>query len=1123
VVRPPTGPTILARVPTVSFLFVDQVSSTAQLQALGDERTAPVRRALFDIIQSELAAHGGTLVDNTGDGVMATFNSAVAAVDCAAAIQRGVLRHNRRSEIAESIDVRAGVHVGEPVIDEAGRYFGMAVVVAARLCAAAEGGQVLVSDLVRALCASRDHLAFSSVGSLALKGVGQPVPAHAVAVPAEPLDADVAEPAVPLPGRLAVRPAAGVVGRDAEVKAVLAALDRVSAGEGREVVVVSGEAGQGKTTVVAEAARSAFEGGACVLFGHCEEDIAAPYQLFTEALGHFITHAPQGELIDHVESWGSALARLVPELSTRMPGLEPTTSTDSDTERYQAFAAVVGLLTAASQAQPIVLVLDDLQWADRSSLQLLRHVLAADQHMRLLVLGTSRDTELSHSHPLMETLADLHRHGGVVRVELTGLDDTGVASLMEAAAGHALDDTAVRLARAVHRETDGNPFFVSEVLRHLWETGAIFQDAATSRWDIAATVDATVLPASVRTVISARVGRLGDGAARALSLAAVIGRDFDLDVLARAASVPDEQLLDILDAATAAALVRELTDTPGHYTFAHALIQHTLYEQLGRTRQARAHGQVAEALEDLCGDRPGPRVGELARHWSGASQPGGVAKALGYSRRAADAALAALAPGDALSYYREALDLYAHSDDRDPILGIDLAIGLGIAQRQTGDAAFRATLLEAARRAAVLDDTERLVAAALANNRGIFSAAGAVDADRVEVLELALERLPTDDPSRALVLARLCSELTNLSTLERRQALADEAVALARSTGDDATIVRVLNDISFPLSMPHLLDQTLAWSTDALRRAERIGDPVLLFWAAHFRAVVALRAADIEEMDRCLEVSSSVAERLDQPILNWISNYTRALRAQFAGDTDEAEARATEALQIGTASGQPDASPLYFVQAGMLMMQRGAMRPEHIPFLEELTAEIPENSDGMIAARAAICVELGRLGDAHHLLEQFAASDFQRRPHAWAWLVTMVMYGAVAVACRDTKIAESLFDRLAPFAEQVPTNFLNAWDRVSHYLGSLATVLGRYGEADAYFKETAEFNDRADAKFFKANTNLAWGTMLLERDAPGDAEQARELLAVAHAVAATHGFAAIKRRTAEALEHLDRS
>jgi len=244
------------------------------------------------------------------------------------------------------------------------------------------------------------------------------------------------------------------------------------------------------------------------------------------------------------------------------------------------------------------------------------------------------------------------------------------------------------------------------------------------------------LPDSVRVVIGARVGRLGQDAERVLSVASVIGRDFDLDVLARATKTSEDELLDILDAATASALVRELTDSPGHYSFSHALIQHTLYEDLGLTRQARAHRKVAEALEDLCGDRPGARVGELARHWINATQPIDRVKALDYSRQAAEAALAALAPGDALRYYTQALDLHSQSHPSDPLLGIDLAIGLGTAQRQTGDPAFRQTLLDAARRAADLGDTDRLVAAALANSRGaLFSASGRIDADKVAILE----------------------------------------------------------------------------------------------------------------------------------------------------------------------------------------------------------------------------------------------------------------------------------------------------------------------------------------------------------------------------------------------------
>ena len=247
---------------------------------------------------------------------------------------------------------------------------------------------------------------------------------------------------------------------------------------------MSGEAGLGKTT----ADRGGGPGRVRRRVRVCCSGIARrtwplPYQLFTEALGHFVTHAPQEQLVAHVESWGSELARLVPALSSRLPGLGPSTATDADTERYQVFAAVVGLLVMVSQAQPVVLVLDDLQWADRASLQLLRH----------LVGSRPADAAAGVGH--------LSRHGAVALPPVGGdarrrsiatagwrawswpdSTTTGVVSLMEAAAGHALDDTAVRLARALHRETDGNPFFVSEVLRHLAETGAIYQDAATGRW-----------------------------------------------------------------------------------------------------------------------------------------------------------------------------------------------------------------------------------------------------------------------------------------------------------------------------------------------------------------------------------------------------------------------------------------------------------------------------------------------------------------------------------------------------------------------------------------------------------------------------------------------------------------
>src|SRR5438552_5550207 len=182
--------------------------------------------------------------------------------------------------------------------------------------------------------------------------------------------------------------------------------------------------------------------------------------------------------------------------------------------------------------------------------------------MRVLVLATYRDSELSRSHPLLETLAALRRLHGVSRIQLAGLDDTGVMTLMEATAGHSLGDAAVGLAHALYRETDGNPFFVSEVLIHLAETGAISQDA-DGRWIAATTLEETVLPDSVREVVGARVGRLGPDAERVLSMAAVIGRDFDLDVLARATKTSEDDLLDVLDAAATVTLVRELAGASG--------------------------------------------------------------------------------------------------------------------------------------------------------------------------------------------------------------------------------------------------------------------------------------------------------------------------------------------------------------------------------------------------------------------------------------------------------------------------------------------------------------------------------------------------------------------------------
>ncbi len=528
---------------------------------------------------------------------------------------------------------------------------------------------------------------------------------------------------------------------------------------------------------------------------------------------------------------------------------------------------------------------------------------------------------------------------------------------------------------------------MSEVLRNLVETGAIGQDAE-GHWVAGDSFEVTALPDSVREVIGARVLRLGKEAGRVLSVASVIGRDFDLELLARATKSDEDHLLDILDAAAAVALVREVADT-GRYAFAHALIQHTLYEDMGHNRRARAHRQVAEALEALCGGRPGARVSELARHWVAATQPIDPEKAISYSRQAGDAALAALAPADALRHYAQALDLYPQLSHPDPATGIDLAIGLGTAQRQMGDPAFRGTLLDASRGAADLNDTERLVAAALANDRGWVSSGGNIDTDKVAVLEMALDRLRADHPHRALVLATLCAELAVGSPLETRRALAEEAIAIANACGDDAVTVRVLNHICSPLAVPSMLGQSLVRTADALVRAERVGDPVLLFWAAVWRGDVACRAGDVDEYDRCLNLAGALAEDLHQPTFSWTYKIWCAQRSLTAGDSDQAEQLANEALQIGTDGGEPDATINYGGHLAYVAWQRGTM-VDVIPLLDQIDADmadVPQQT--MDAAKALAHADADKLDEAWHLLSELATTGFDF-PIDQLWTMAMV-------------------------------------------------------------------------------------------------------------------------------------
>ena len=330
-----------------------------------------------------------------------------------------------------------------------------------------------------------------------------------------------------------------------------------------------------------------------------------------------------------------------------------------------------------------------------------------------------------------------------------------------------------------------------------------------------------------------------------------------------------------------------------------------------------------------------------------------------YARRAGEAALKALAPDNAVRYFSQALELAGQGVGVDPAGRIDLLLGLGTAQRQAGIASFRETLLETAREARELDDTDRLVAAALANNRGWFSSLGEVDSEKVKVIDAALDALPhTDSPERARLLATLCSELQYDSSLERRLALADEAKAIARRLGDRAVFVDVVNRCGPALAAPSTLATELADFAEAFAAASDLEDPVALYLTGSAGFPPAVRAGQFELARERLAIQRQMADKLGQPMFVWIISFYEASVALLHGDTEEAEQLATAALDVGTASGQPDAFAFYVLQLLSTRDKQGRLGE-----LVSLIADAAEQFPSIPAYRAGLAAANLDAGD----------------------------------------------------------------------------------------------------------------------------------------------------------------
>ncbi|HEY3096345.1 MAG TPA: AAA family ATPase [Acidimicrobiia bacterium] len=1077
-----TGAGEAGRPETATVLFTDLVGSTELRRAVGDDAADDLRRSHDRVLRDAVATHGGQEVKATGDGLMVVFDSAVEAVAAAESMQRGAERLTRRAPAPVSI--RVGLSAGD-VVWEGDDCFGTPVVEARRLCDHAQGGQILVGEVVRLLAGTRGGHEFRPIGALELKGLGAPVAAAEVAW-------QVAEHEVPLPAPLARSETIAFVGRVDELERLWTTWKHTRAGDKR-LLFVSGEPGVGKTRLAMELGRRAHAEGATVLFGRCDEELAVPYQPFVEALRTYVHECTPADLEGQIGPLGGDVARLVPELTDMVPGLSEPLHADAETERYRLFEAIATFLDGAAANAPVVLLLDDLHWAAKPTLLMLRHLVRTPNDVPLFIIGTYRDTELDRRHPLAEMLADLRRDDAVERVALRGLDEGEVTEFVETAADRPLSPEVAELARAVYAETEGNPFFVGQVLRHLVESGAVVQEEG--RWVRGATADRIGIPEGVREVISRRLAGLDDESNAVLAVAAVIGRDFDAELLTEATDADAERVLDALEIAETGRLV-EATPGRAEFTFVHALVRSTLYEEIPTTRRLRLHRRVAQVLEPRASAGDDTLLPSLARHYCEAAALGETDKAIRYATDAAERALSRLAYEEAAELYERALTVLEPRSDGERTHRGDLLIELANARSASGDRrGARQTALEAVQHGRDFGRPDLLADAAI-NFGGtrVWTDAGVVDDQLIALCEEALESLPAvDSPRRAMVSARLAGELYFLpEASDRRRALTDDAVAMARALADPAALAYVLGSAHWGMWAPGTAHERLAIAEEMLQLGRQAGDRGLEQGAAQWAFGDLMELGDTDRADEMLAIEQTIAAELNHPDYQWNAGVHRCTRLLMDGGYDDAAQLADETLAHGQHT--ETALMMYGVSQFEQARARGgveALEPLALAMVEQYPL-LPAWRTGLAYAYAL----LDQPDDVRAQLEIIGAHDFDDLPADANWPIGVALVIMACAFVGDAERAGRMYDMLLPYREYFVMSGMPAvsWGSAELFLALAAATTDRWQLADEHFARALERNALSGNFAWSVHGKYEYARLLARRCDANDRPRLREVL-----------------------------
>jgi DNA-binding SARP family transcriptional activator len=879
------------------------------------------------------------------------------------------------------------------------------------------------------------------------------------------------------PERAPAGPSGPFVGRERELKELLPVIEQALSGSGG-VVLIAGEPGIGKSRLAEALGEHARRLGGRMIVGRCWEAGGAPaYWPWTQALRAFL----RGKDPDQVRSWvgpgGPELAAMLPELRELLPDMPAPPASDSGGARFRLLESFASFLRSAASAEPLAIVLDDLHAADASSVLLLRFVAEEIAGAPVLVVGCYRDTEAGPA--LAQALPELARAATVRRVSLGGLSLPDTSRLLELIAGH---PPSPELATKVYEETDGNPLFAGEVGRLL---------ASESRLEEA---DRLPVPEGVREAIGRRLQAMPDRCTHVLTLASVLGREFDLDALERVSGLEQDELFAALEDAIAARLVGELPDGGARLRFAHMLIRDAVYKGLPATRRLRLHRAVGEALEELYAANLEPHAAELAHHYLQAGAAG-VEKAIHHAQAAGDRASSQLAFEEAARHYRSALRVLETPGAGDERTRCDLLLALGDVLHRAGSGQQAKEVL---RRAAAIAErrgwADRLARAAHGYSGRFAWARASTDPAFVPLLERALAAVgETDSQARVRLLARLAAATRDEPHRERRRRLAKEGVEIAERSGDPATLAYALQGYWVAVEGPDTGKELLAVGDRLIPLAEKIGDKEMVYGVRDHRLNTLWSFADRPGIDVELAALRALADELRQPAQRWSVGTGMTMLALMEGRFEQAERLISETLAVGRQAESWNA--LVTERLALFVLRRAQGR---LAELEQTISRSVHEYPALIRFRCALAhlyAELDREREARATLDGVLWHDLGREYLDAEWLFSMSLLPDPCAFLRDDRAASTLYSLLLPYEDRYAEAPVEAvFGSIARGLGVLATHLRRFEDAERHFEVALETERRMRARPWLAHARHDFATMLRARAGPGDAERAGELL-----------------------------